>query len=1211
MLILLLIGFGEKNPRAVVLNPPAGLRSPVFDDKLENMKICALLSLFLIASTLSAQDGKKLEPVYPDQTPGLIYIEGEDAVSTNFAARPTLDYGSSGMRMLQLNQGPTAPGAPFFADYVFIVDEPGDYELWLGGSPLGPKDLLLSSYTSPISYKLDDQAPVPVYREDTNVVDHYSLASYWSRVKVPLKLDKGPHRFRISVSEKRRYDNDYHLYLDAFFFLKTDAVVGQDVPPAFPKDRANRSIDNYFLSISQYESLIQANPKVLENYLQLSTVYTMVGDYQNALKVLARARVNAGSDPQVTLLLAKNRIWSGDWVEGLALFKDYLKQAPQDATARAELAKNLAWLGQYPASLSVYEEGLKVDPSDLNLRVNLGLTYLWANRIPEGEAQLKKAWSLASTDADKIKLLGSIYQTNGYPDKATSTYQRALPLFPGKLEFYLLLEEALMKQGLNEQAAKVEAQITSTFQTDDKLTGLLAQFKLKENLKQATLDGYEAALAQSPDDLDLRETLVEAYFWNGEGAKAIAETKHILVNKLYRQFETLKKELESTYQVLDDVYVARGDLQALTKRQAGTAVALKAALAAWQSADAAAAPKAGAEPDDAKKQAADKARADLAAVTAQAEALTAEQTADQARWSDLATRAQVEADKIPDDTKALSQTRPWVWNRAADLAELKDASHAGVTLAGFLLARLALDEQDPSLAAAYANALPSSDASDALRAQVQLWSTGTRGDAPADAAPAPDAAFTDDTAARAADALKGLTSFPAAAQKAALDRLLTQLHRHVMLRTQIRFYQNDLDTSDLRYQLGLYELDENQNKEARDQLERVLVLEPNSAPAMFNLGRARQLSGDWSGAMALYRTVYQTDPKYENAASTYNQLAREHANSLSSDFTSYIDNARATTQGRLDYRWQGSSAWALDGTYLMDTIRVYQQSTTVSPSSAYLQTLLLSPSFSLPDWNLTLSVKAGGVWDDNLLGAFVSAQQSVEPSDVFGTYSEVSPVFGAGATWAVGPLSLNGEYTFDQIKDTFLLYREVFYENKGEATATLYFPFSAPLILRGIGSRTYAMFASVWSPFDTTTNQLYSLLEEVNFALHIADAPETTLVLSGTATWDNADDFTEINYYAPNNIVTYKGGAQVNTQLNAGSGWVFGLSGRGALGTYVSTTESDLLSEGQFRVEAGSGDLKLFFDVSVLLTTRPQGIDYWSSQAVLGANLALPNYILK
>jgi hypothetical protein len=63
--------------------------------------------------------------VYPKEQPGLIYVEAEDAVSTNFAQQAILDYSSSGQRMLQLNRF-TALGAGqrYFAEYVFWSKNP-------------------------------------------------------------------------------------------------------------------------------------------------------------------------------------------------------------------------------------------------------------------------------------------------------------------------------------------------------------------------------------------------------------------------------------------------------------------------------------------------------------------------------------------------------------------------------------------------------------------------------------------------------------------------------------------------------------------------------------------------------------------------------------------------------------------------------------------------------------------------------------------------------------------------------------------------------------------------------------------------------------------------------------------------------------------------------------------------------------------------------
>lgn len=1181
---------------------------------MKRIALAVSMLLCMVVPGLSAQGPQKIDPLFPAETPGLIYLEGEDAVSTNFAPRPTLDYSSSGMRILQLNQGPQSPGAPFFAEYVFLVDDPGDYELWLGGTPLGPKDALLPSLSSPISEQLDDQPPTAVYREDTNVVSHYSLTNYWSRLKVPLKLTKGTHTLRFVVSEKRRYDNNYYFFLDAFFLLKNGAVLppAEALPAAFPPNRNDRSLDQYFLSVAQYEALIQANPKVLANYLQLAMVYSIGGDFQNALKVLSRAKVNTPADPKVTLLLAKNRIWSGEWKEGLDLYKDYLKAVPDDLGAWAEVAKSLAWLGQYPASTAIYLEGLKNFPDDLNLRVNLGLTYLWANRIGEGEAQLAQAWSQAKLSDTKVKLLGEIYQTNGFPTKATETYQQAISLFPGFLEFYLLLEESLIQQGKVDDAKATDQRILETFAPSERLQALLDGFQRKEHLKQATLDGYQVRLADHPNDLNLREALVQAYFWNGSGLLAIQETKNILVNKLYLQFAVLKKDLDPTYRVMDRTYTARAALRTLEKRQAELTVALKAALSQWQTAAATKNKPAKPELEAAAQDA-------LAAQTARVEAFAAVLVQVREHLDALVAQADPEIQKIPAETKTLNACRPWIWDREATMKELAEASQAGVSLADFLLGRLALDEQNLTLASVYSAKFPE------LQTQGELWRSAEADPAALGFPPlpeAPDPVFADTTPARAADLLKDLAAYPAVAsgQRATLNKTLSQLHQRVMVRTQIQFYQNEVDTFDLRYQLASYLLDENQFQQARSQLERVLVLEPGNIPTKFNLGRARQLSGDWSGAMQLYREVYQTDPQFESTAASYNQLAKLHEDQLSTRFTTLVDNARNTTQGRLDYRLQGSSWLGLDASYRMDTIRVYQQSNSVVAGSAFLQTAELAPTLTLPDLNLNFTARVGGVWQNTLMNSLIPTTQSVLPGDVATKFSAVSPRWGAGAAWSFGPLELTGAYSFDQLQDTFLaslnpanvlLSRTVFFEHKAEATANLYFAFPAPLVLRGVGTRTYFQFAAVSSPFVPATNRLYSALQEVDLTFFVAETPATTATLFGTATFDNTDNPNETNYYVPNRVTTFKAGVQLGTRLPTGSGWVLGLSARAAAGNYTDAANADLLTESSVRIDLTSGELTFYLDGLETLSNNGSTVAYWSDQFVLGINLGLPNYIIK
>ena len=126
---------------------------------------------------------KKLEPVFPDENRDLVFVEGEDAVSTNFNREPTLNYATSGSRALQLNRSTGLQGGTaFYADFVFYVPDGGTYELWYGGTPPGPLDELYPAYASPFRYSLDNEDPRDVYREDVMLVEQYTPVYYWNLI---------------------------------------------------------------------------------------------------------------------------------------------------------------------------------------------------------------------------------------------------------------------------------------------------------------------------------------------------------------------------------------------------------------------------------------------------------------------------------------------------------------------------------------------------------------------------------------------------------------------------------------------------------------------------------------------------------------------------------------------------------------------------------------------------------------------------------------------------------------------------------------------------------------------------------------------------------------------------------------------------------------------------------------------------------------------
>jgi hypothetical protein len=131
----------------------------------------------------------KVEPVFPEENEALIFVEGEDAVSTNFTNEPILNYSCSKFRTLQLNRRTGLQGGrSFYATFVLYVEDPGEYELWYGGTPPGPADELLPSYASPFSLSLDGGQPLSVSRESVAVVEQYAPSYYWNYVgDIPLE----------------------------------------------------------------------------------------------------------------------------------------------------------------------------------------------------------------------------------------------------------------------------------------------------------------------------------------------------------------------------------------------------------------------------------------------------------------------------------------------------------------------------------------------------------------------------------------------------------------------------------------------------------------------------------------------------------------------------------------------------------------------------------------------------------------------------------------------------------------------------------------------------------------------------------------------------------------------------------------------------------------------------------------------------------------
>jgi Flp pilus assembly protein TadD len=690
----------------------------------------------------------KIEPVFPVENENLVFVEGEEAVSTNFAREPVLSYSCSGERTLQLNRAGGLEGVgSYYADYAFSAQSAGTYELWYGGTPPGPRDDLYPSYASPFQVTFDEGKKIPVYRETVAVVGDYSPAYYWSYIG-DVAIESGSHRVRFEVTEKRRVDGRYFFYLDCFFLVKKEAgrrLLAPPLPEVFPPNLDDRSRNTPFSAVDDYLIRVRDAPGSVEPYVELSKVYTMLGDYLNALKYLNRAALLEPANSQVLLLAAKNRIWKGDVAEGLKKYRELLAKEPMRRDLWNEAGKVAAWMGRYDESVDFYAGGLASFPKDPDLMVNLSLTLLWAGRVSEAERTAREVEDLAGSDGRLLVQLGRIYRVNGYPERALELFLRAESASPAGLEAYLLAADVQKVLGKTADVEKTEKLISDTFFPSPRLTAYLAEARERQGMKDRVMAEYRRRLAENPDDLALRQILAQTYFWNGKKAEAIEEYRHILANHEHRAFKDLEQRWSDLLLAMDRSYLLSDYLalapEAAAKARAaidGQAARVKNALSARQAddkafqaarAEAEKRAEAGAKPEEraraeaAVQQAQDKLAAAEASLSTEEAALAARSAEARAVAAGFANALSLvsagseslsvlrQKDAAEQRTfSGLTKGNRWTWDRGGAIAELqRDAAHD--PLSRLVLAKLYLSARNA--AAAQSLLAPADSASDA------------------------------------------------------------------------------------------------------------------------------------------------------------------------------------------------------------------------------------------------------------------------------------------------------------------------------------------------------------------------------------------------------------------------------------------------------------------------------------------------------------------
>jgi tetratricopeptide (TPR) repeat protein len=224
-------------------------------------------------------------------------------------------------------------------------------------------------------------------------------------------------------------------------------------------------------------------------------------------------------------------------------------------------------------AVSEYKQAIAADPESLFLRVDLAELYWRASRIGdavrEAEAVLKtdpeypdahrllahiyfhmldsspsdpdatkqslgKAIEhlevlvrVTPNDTDSWLLLGRLYRASGQPAKAEEAFRRVLKTDPESKVGLANLVELYFQQGDYHQATEALTKIPES-DMDSQLFGMLAYAYGQTRDFDKAITTYEKALAQDPDNTELRRAYAEALFNYGRNAAARVELQKVL-----------------------------------------------------------------------------------------------------------------------------------------------------------------------------------------------------------------------------------------------------------------------------------------------------------------------------------------------------------------------------------------------------------------------------------------------------------------------------------------------------------------------------------------------------------------------------------------------------------------------------------------------------------------------------------------------------------
>jgi tetratricopeptide (TPR) repeat protein len=331
--------------------------------------------------------------------------------------------------------------------------------------------------------------------------------------------------------------------VEAFYKLDSSLVYEKDAPYVYyMRAKIYEELTFRREAEENYLKAIALAPKWVFPLIELGYFYAETGEWDKSLLYYEKA-LAIKPRPHTYNLIAYSYHSKQVFDKALEAYEKGLALDPENPATLCGIASVMQSMGKMDSAYLYYLRALEKDSFNYYTYYNLGYYFYYQKMYANAIDFFAYSVSLNPTYQQGFLMLGAVYDLTNNPEKSIENYKECLRLDRFNTDVYIRLGNALLRQGLQEEALeflKIPLYFDKKYNTKD-----LGEAFLNANMPDSAIKYLERSLSDFPGDYYTHTLLGSAYTNKKNFREALFQ---------FQKSTSLKKEYTYNYYALGVCY---------------------------------------------------------------------------------------------------------------------------------------------------------------------------------------------------------------------------------------------------------------------------------------------------------------------------------------------------------------------------------------------------------------------------------------------------------------------------------------------------------------------------------------------------------------------------------------------------------------------------------------------------------------------------------